>query len=564
MFRPVIRLLFSVFLSYTAGTACYAQLYNDLIITEIMVDPTPAIGLPPVEYLELYNRSGKTIALKNWTLVMGSRKAVFPDIGLESGQYLLLCQAADVGLFENVSVCGLNTFSLTNEGSVLSLYRADHKLIFSLSYQLNWWETEFRDGGYALEMLDVDNPCGESENWGVSASASGGTPGLVNSRAAPNNDTTPPKVLRADVSGPTELILVANEKLDSLNAVLGAEIMLTGKRITARALQPPAFKNLKLTFDTPLLKTGQYQLTVRNLADCEGNLLRETSIEVGLPSEADSGDVVINEILFNPRPGGSDFVELYNRSSKFIDLQDWSLGNIRDGKPDVIRSLTTDHFMFAPHAYLVLATDVNGVTDFYQQSGSAAFIEMSLPSFSDAEGGVVLMDKAKRLFDRFDYNEQMYDPLIREPEGVSLEKVDFEKASDLPGNWHSAAATSGGATPGYLNSQIRNKTNVDVFTVEPEVFIPENDGDLGYAKINFQLTSPGRIGTIRIFDINGRYVRNLLNNQLIGTHGTVLWDGKTDSGTIVNTGYYLIWIECFDQSGNSVVYKRKVVVLKNK
>ena len=41
---------------------------GDLIITEIFADPTPIIGLPDAEYIEIYNGSDKIFDLSNWQL----------------------------------------------------------------------------------------------------------------------------------------------------------------------------------------------------------------------------------------------------------------------------------------------------------------------------------------------------------------------------------------------------------------------------------------------------------------------------------------------------------------
>jgi hypothetical protein len=68
-------------------------------------------------------------------------------------------------------------------------------------------------------------------------------------------------------------------------------------------------------------------LSLENGADCWGNTQNLTCSFI-LPEQADSFDLVINEVLFNPLTGGEDFVELYNRSEKYINLKDYSLASI--------------------------------------------------------------------------------------------------------------------------------------------------------------------------------------------------------------------------------------------
>ena len=83
-----------------------------------------------------------------------------------------------------------------------------------------------------------------------------------------------------------------------------------------------------------------YSINAENLYDCAGNLIQKEEVtpEFGLPEDADSLDVLVNEILFNPRPTGIDFVEIINASEKFINLKNWSLASLEDG---VLKNKTT-------------------------------------------------------------------------------------------------------------------------------------------------------------------------------------------------------------------------------
>ena len=76
-----------------------------------------------------------------------------------------------------------------------------------------------------------------------------------------------------------------------------------------------------MVLSTPLEPGIAYILTVENISDCSGNIIHLfNSVIIGLPEPADSLDIVINEILFNPHTDGFDYVELYNNSGKIIDL----------------------------------------------------------------------------------------------------------------------------------------------------------------------------------------------------------------------------------------------------
>ncbi len=554
----VFSLLF--FLDFNA----FAQGYNSIVVSEIMANPNPPVGLPTVEYLELYNRSENAIPLKNWKLTIGARSATFPDSVILPGEYVLICNKTNADhLLGFGKIIPLSTFSLPNDGGTISIYKPGNSLVFSITYENSWWPSDKSTGGYAIEMIDTDNPCGVQNNWDVSGDTRGGTPAKINSVKRNNPDSEPPVIQRIDVASSIELRIVGSEKLDSLASVSGTFIEVSGRKIIKRKLEAPQFVNLSVTLDTPLLAGEIYHLSVRNLSDCTGNILRQSDFTIGLPTKADSGDVVLNEILFNPPLGGVDFVEIYNRSKKYIDLKNWSLGNVKDSQPDVFRAVTTENFVLPPFTYLALTTNPEIIKQLYPAKISGNFLRLNaLPAYSNIEGGVILKNQDAEIYDRFDYNEDMHEPLISDKKGVSLEKSDTDISSAIISNWHSASAVTGNATPGYANSQIKTDIENDLFEIEPEVFVPENAAG-GYVKIKYKLVQSNKIATVKIFDINGRLIKNLLRNQLLGTIGEILWDGKNENGAISKTGYYLILIDIFNSNGEKTQYKRKVIVVQN-
>ncbi|MDZ7848102.1 MAG: lamin tail domain-containing protein [Owenweeksia sp.] len=62
-------------------------------------------------------------------------------------------------------------------------------------------------------------------------------------------------------------------------------------------------------------------------ADCNGNVGALDTLLFALPSLPQAGELIINELLFNPPSGGADFVEIYNHSDKYFDLSNLRLGN---------------------------------------------------------------------------------------------------------------------------------------------------------------------------------------------------------------------------------------------
>jgi len=70
------------------------------------------------------------------------------------------------------------------------------------------------------------------------------------------------------------------------------------------------------------------------------------------------GGILISEILFNPRLGGVDFVEIYNNSDHGIDLMELQLANANAaGEPASIKNVSSAKLMIAPGSYWVVTTN---------------------------------------------------------------------------------------------------------------------------------------------------------------------------------------------------------------
>lgn len=278
--------------------------------------------------------------------------------------------------------------------------------------------------------------------------------------------------------------------------------------------------------------------------------------------------LLITEVLFNPISDGADYVELYNNTDDTIALSDYYLAKMTDGIVSKLYPMGLDHKV-APHDYVVLTTDAADILSTFCVRYPSKLVEMkSMPSYPNAAGSVVLVDKDTLVVDRFDYSESMHSRLIRNAEGVSLERRSLTAATDDRSNWYSAASTTscdgrpGRGTPTSANSQSKEFLfEEDDFVVEPSIFSPDGDGYNDLMDVSYQMLEDGLSADVAIYDSQGRKVRQLLRGGLLGYQGVLTWDGLDDNGRICHRGIYTIVIVAINLSGVKQISKKAVTLV---
>jgi hypothetical protein len=544
----------------------------DVIITEIMADPAPPVGLPEYEYLELFNRSPYELDLGGWKLTISSTVHELPPCMLSPGNYLLLCDSDAVpALYPYGGIIAFPSFVLPNNGASVHLADTAGNIVCYLQYDLSWYKDDIKsDGGWSLEMINPAHPCINNENWMASVHPSGGTPGKGNS--APVNPGNEMKIIKTCCLSEREIAVEFNESLDSLVASEAIRYLaepLTGNPQNATP-EPPDFRTVRLTFSQEFSARQVYELTVYpGLRNCIGEEV-QTSIQsvFALAEPAESFDIIINEILFNPLADGVDYVEIYNRGEKAINLEDLFLATVKESQPEPPDtqsvSITASCSVMLPGQYLVLTADPQKVLSQYYTSDPESFLSLSsFPSYNNDKGYVLLMDRYGLVIDGFHYSEDMHFLMLNSSEGVSLEKICPDRLGDDPSNWHSAAETAGFGTPGYENSQFLEMWDDGTsFSVQPEVFSPDGDGLNDQLGIVYDFGTPGKLISVIVFNAEGRLVKILANNEMPGTHGIYSWDGTLDDRTGAQNGIYIIYMEALGMDGKTRHYKKAAVLAR--
>ena len=556
---------------YTGTFVNYVVQRFSVVFNELMVRPSPVVGLPPHEYIELYNTTEFPINLTGWIFQHGNTRRTIPGGIIEPFGYVLLSTvgaAPSLQQYGNViGVPGLSATALTDGGTSLLLLSEDERLISFVNYTDEWYRNPTKsNGGWSLELIDPLNFCGGSDNWVASNDPRGGTPGEQNSVKANNPDTTPPELVRIGFENDITITLHFSESIDT-----GTLLDLAGQNLGAGIVTTvvpmlPDYKRALITLATPLAANQTYEVTLpATLTDCAGNAISRRTARVAIPQKAEPFDVVINEVLFNPPDGGSRYVEIYNRSTKVIELRDHTISS-KDtitGFLTNVREISGESFLLFPGDYVVLTASPSAVQKTYMTNNPFGFIQLATaPSMTNTSGILVFANKSLEEIDMFAYHENMHFALLTSTKGVSLERINYHRPTQDRSNWHSAAQGSGFGTPGFKNSQYSSLTIPVVGEIEvyPEVFSPDGDGVDDFLTISYKLENPGYVATVRVFDSRGRLIKNLVKAELLGMEGAFTWDGTTDNNLKAPIGIYLVMVEITGIDG-TVSRHRKTAVL---
>jgi hypothetical protein len=542
-----------------------------VVINEFFADPAPSNGLPSSEFVELMNITNKPIDLYGWRLADRNSFAIIKQhFVLQPDSAVIICSsgAADDYMHFGATI-GLSGFpSLDNESDHIILYSDDRAIIHALSYDKKWYANSVKEeGGWTLEMIDVENPCGAKNNWMASTSENGGTPGKRNSVAATNQDELSPVLLRTYPIDSIRIVAVFDEGLDSVFASFVANYSLdnAARPISAQPVAP-LFSEVVLTFEDILATDKTYELAVNNVTDCSGNkigIYNKTKAAVALP--ADTGSIVINEILFNTKSGDPKFIEIYNKGNYAVNCNSLYVGNKTNaGIIENLKQVSSSPFLLFPGEYLALTMDSTVLGHLYLIKNPSSVIEIpSLPSVPEDKGRLVLLNKEGAIIDDLSYDKNWHFALLKDDEGVALERLDYNHLTQDKHNWTSAASVAGYATPGYQNSQFRLPAELQgELTVFPTVFSPDNDGIDDYAIIEYNSSEPAQMATVVVFNSQGKLVRQLANNQLAGNYSRIVWDGLDEKKQRLPIGIYIIYIEVFSLDGKTRKMRKAITLAK--
>jgi hypothetical protein len=282
------------------------------------------------------------------------------------------------------------------------------------------------------------------------------------------------------------------------------------------------------------------------------------------------GDVLVNEFMYEPLDGQNEWLELLNRSSQPIDISQWTFNDKATSSGVNSFVITNKTSIVKSGEYMIVAADSSIFQLFPNLIRSDSGIHIvvlnrsggfSLNNDGDA---VVLKDLTGRTIDSVAYFPGWHHPDVVDTRGRSLERINPNIDSNDPRNWSTCTNLLGG-TPGKVNSIFTTSTASGTkISISPNPFSPDGDGFEDFCIIHYNLPMIISTLNVRIYDIKGRIIRTLVNGEVVGTQGEIIWNGLDDYKQRARIGVYVVYLEATDRSSGRIERAKTVAVVAAK
>lgn len=526
---------------------------GDIVITELMCDPTPPVYLPEAEYVELYNASDYDVSYSQFQCYINGKAFGLDRFKfLPPHSYLLVVDDNDLHSFSS----GINitstqsSFSLVNGGFEMAVTSGENVIDY-LAYDPELIFPAFKsNGGWAAERKDLQALTSQ-KNWGASENKSGGTPGLENSIKEIIEDQEKPKVTYLILNADTSLSLLFSEPMDISFLDNINNFAITDAIIDSATALFPSHEEVQLSISTPIKQFKAYTLTIQPLPDLGGIFTDKNTFTFQLPEHPLPNDLVINEIMFDPLGGCAEYIELYNRSNKFIDLSRIILTEQdENGKLKKGTLLYDRPVLIAPSSFLIVTKDAQLFANCYIASDTFILAPAGFSPLNNEGQSIAIVTTSGDVIDLVTYSAKWHVPILSNVSGVALEKIHPDLPSNEISSWTSASSLSGYFTPGSKNSQLisKNETGPQI-ALAFENISPNNDGYQDGLILNIPDNFAGYSVSIQIFDADTRLITELCNHYFLGTQSTFHWNGFADNK--ISAGIYALRIRGVHPNGDT-------------
>lgn len=382
----------------------------------------------------------------------------------------------------------------------------------------------------------------------------------------PAKDTEGPKWSDLSMVGSYRLQLVFTEPVISDNAFFSLIHLNENRPIEITAVsQSDTKETVWLDVAKELSHSGLYELTVHNITDFAGNPQEDSGTKlIGQPEEIETGDLVFNEIMFNPADNGAEYVELANVSDKFLDLQNLVITTRKSDGSFNTGNVFPENSFVLPGSEIALCGEPVTVANRHSCPADANIMGTTWRQTLNNDGTTLYLLADTLVLDSATYSSKWHHVLIKNEKGVALEKINPALPALDASSWHSASSETNYGTPGYRNSQYRSLEQAEEtkrIWLEPEAFTPDGDGFEDVCFIRYTMPGNGFTANVSIYTPTGLLLQTIKQNQLLSTDGFFVWDGLTKNGTNANVGIYVLVFDAVNAETGEIIREKLPVVV---
>ncbi|HHP7240630.1 MAG TPA: lamin tail domain-containing protein, partial [Cyclobacteriaceae bacterium] len=422
--------------------------FREVVINELFTDQG---GSNPItnDYVELLNTTtDKFFQLDGWTIEDNNAEPEdLSPVVLAPGTFIIL--STDPSEFNSgIETMDVSLPNFNNDDDAAVLRDPDGNLIDSVGYG-NLEE------GISLEQINPEISFFLKSNYGNSTDPDGGTPGAQNSVNDITTDDTTPNIENVIIISGTALDVQFDKSLDEKTASNIENYSVTNIGNPSSAILDDSEDALvHLTFNNSFQNGVESTLSVNNVEDVFGNATNNVSFNFTFV-KAELKDIIINEIFADISPTiglpEEEYVEIYNRSDKNIDLRGYTLNDKR---------LSDTSFFIQVDQYLIITDDSN--LELFLDFGDVLSIT-SFDALTNSGEKITLKDELNnQVIDSVEYDLSWYGDEEKAEGGYALELINPNLPCSGRNNW-TASNDDVGGTPGQENS---------VFDLSPDIQAP--------------------------------------------------------------------------------------------
>ena len=524
-------------LENNSATVSFLVGSSPLVLNEILFKPAENNQ----EWLEIFNRSACGYCVDNFKIIDASGGEIRISGNIAALDFVVVCSDSTLlkdkyPQIDSDKIIQANSWtSLNNTSETLLLTDNCGTVLDSVCYEGGNCPTDF--------SLERKNPFSD-ENiiWEICQNSVGGTPAFPNSVLPFEKDLQ--ITASAIQSQENTLLHSVSLKNVGLNPISFASLKCfsslndneTETEIFSTDFE--LFDSLLFEFQTDFPSAGyttfHYEIFSPEDLNIENNSAFSFYNNNSLP-------FVVNEIMYNPSENEPEWLEI--KINKFIPHL--TLFYVFTNNDSVIVENTNSEYILLVHS----EEDTEFLQENYDLSETP--IVTGLASLSNGGEQIILKDECGNIIEDFSYLPEWNDS----KKDVSIERVN----PNLPSNNNNWGPAVAGSTPGKENSIFVQYLPKNIkLAVAPNPFSPfKSERTI----ISFSLPEALSTATIRIFDLKGRLINKLINQELEASGGEIIWDGTNKNGKKLPVGIYIILMDAVSRETEKVYQAKTTVVV---